>query len=341
MHHSDDPRRLSLALTCYCDDSGTHDESKVAVIGAVLMSKPRFMEFYADWEKLLKEFRIEGIHMRDFVRPYGRYCAMLPEMKRALFTSVAKVINQKKEYSVSAAVPQADYVTLMSVPVCRELMGPYAMAFLTLVMINLKASLIRKYNNRIAYLVDKGIHRHHEQMSAAHTLMLHVEHRRGEKHTGAMAGDTDDNNLALQAADVIAWSYHRQLESGELGEEFFPLMDIFKESQVPARPDGAVYKPHINFPVPEAAIIIFAALINQWLTATGTVPTWERIWNDSLQLPKAKDTMTASEYEKFNATMKKLVSVTHNELKARLDAERAAKKEKKVKANDNRDKNND
>lgn len=76
MHHSDDPRKLSPALTCYCDDSGSHDEANVAVVGAILMNKPRSIEFHCDWQKILKEFRVKSIHMQDFVRPYERYSAM-------------------------------------------------------------------------------------------------------------------------------------------------------------------------------------------------------------------------------------------------------------------------
>lgn len=35
-----------------------------------------------------------------------------------------------------------------------------------------------------------------------------------------------------------------------------------------------------------------------------------------------------SEFEKFNNTMRKLVKVPHSEIKAKLDAEKAAKKRK-------------
>jgi hypothetical protein len=236
-------------------------------------------------------------------------------------------VNQKKEYSVSVAVPQADYVSLMSVPVCHELMEPYAMAFLTLVMINHKVSVNRQYNNRISYLVDKGIDRHHAQMDAAHTLMLCVEKNRDEgKFTGPITGDTDDNNFALQAADVIAWSYHRQIESNGLSEEFAPLMAIFKASQIAVRPDGAVYKPHISFPVPEKAILIFATLIGQWVNATGKVPTWDIIIRDSEQIRKVRGRMSSSDYKQFNDSMEQLLKLRRSERKAKPNQKNSRKR---------------
>src|SRR5271155_5818064 len=296
MHHSDDPRRLSLAVTCYCDDSGSHDESLVAVVGATLMNKPRFIEFNQDWEKILKEFRIKGIHMREFGRPHGRYCTMPDEMKKALFTSVAKTINLKKDYSISVAVPQWNYATLMTVPVCKELMGPYAMAFFVLALINQTCSLQRGYNNRIAYLVDKGNDRHHEQLQGAHSVMLHLEKEQNQRLTGVMAADLDDNNFALQAADVVAWSYHRRLESGVLEDPFSPLLAIFRESQIPPRQDGGALRPHVEYQVPEGSILVFAALINQWLANTGETPTWEKIIEYSDRGYSERSSMGAEEY---------------------------------------------
>jgi hypothetical protein len=276
MHHSFDPRRFALALTCYCDDSGSHYEAKVAVVGATVMNRPRFIEFSETWSKILHEFRIPKVHMQDFIRPYGRHASMNYEMKLALFTSVAKAINSKKAYSLSVAVPQADYRSFFSGGVCRELMGPYAMAFFTTVLLNREICI--KFSNktrRVAYLIDKGSKRHHEQLQAAHTVILQVENSRGENYTGAMAADLDDHNNALQAADVIAWSYHRQLNSGELADEFAPLRSIFRESQASGLPDAV--RPHIKLKVPKRGIAIWARMINRWISNNGKTPTWEQL----------------------------------------------------------------
>ena len=40
-------------------------------------------------------------------------------------------------------------------------------------------------------------------------------------------------------------------------------------------------------------------------------------------------TPTSSEFEKFDGLMRKLMRVPHNQIKAKLDAEKAAKKRKK------------
>ena len=51
--------------------------------------------------------------------------------------------------------------------------------------------------------------------------------------------------------------------------------------------------------------------------------------------------MNKSEFKNFDRTMRKLISVPHNEIKAKLEAEKAAKKPRKAKADDSRDKEHD
>lgn len=269
MHHSDDPRRMSVAV--HCDDSGSHEGSKFVVVGSTIMNKQGFIDLDHAWKKIIHEFRLESIHMHDFVRPFGCHSAMRREMKLALFASLAKAINRNKLYSVSIAVPQVEEVY-------RKLFGPpYALAFLAIAIANRHIAIQRGYNNRIAYLVDKGSRHHHEQLEGAHGVLLQMEKDRREQFTGSMTSDLDDNNNALQAADVIAWTYHRQLESEEFGEEFTPLLSILLPKQEPEKK-----RAHLSLCIPRDGIAIFARFINGWIENKGAIPSWEELQNPDL-----------------------------------------------------------
>jgi hypothetical protein len=292
MHYSRDPRKMSLALTCYCDDSGSHDESEFAVVGAVLMNKPRFIEFQPEWEKLLKEFRIDKLHITDFVRPYGKYCSMRSEMKKALFASAAKVINRHKRYSLSIAIPRSDFHSLLSEEVADALIGPYGLAFFSAVILNKDAAIIWKLNNRIAYLVDVGRRDLHRQMTAAHAVEIRLEQSRGEDFTGAMAADSDDRIYALQAADAVAWAYHRELTSPEVfGEEFEPLRSIFVKTEV-GYPSSVEWHVHVKLCVAKDGIAIFARMINDYIEKHGAIPTWQDLISADPNLIKNSITST-------------------------------------------------
>jgi hypothetical protein len=47
-----------------------------------------------------------------------------------------------------------------------------------------------------------------------------------------------------------------------------------------------------------------------------------------------------SEFERFDGFMRTLIQIPHSAVKAKLDAEKAAKKKRKEKPNDRRDKDN-
>ena len=275
MHHSDDPKRLSLAVTCYSDDSASHEESEWVVVGGVVMNKPNFIHFNSQWEILLKEFRLDFLHMTDFIRPYGRYSAMHREMKIALFTSVTKHINDHKTYSISVAVLQKEFKALLSMEVYRKLMGPYALAFLIVIMANCELATITKYGDRIAYLVDKGSSHHHEQLNGAHSLIIEWEKHMGRiSKTGAIAFDYDDRVSALQAADVVAWTFHRKQELLEFGDEFSPLLKLFEDHVTPLRKDTP---PHVALPIPKEGVQMFADSINSWIHNYKEMPSFREL----------------------------------------------------------------
>jgi hypothetical protein len=272
MHHSDDPAKQSMI--CYCDDSGSHEESRVAVVGSILLSKEGFIKLDGAWSKLINEFKIEGIHMRDFVRPHGRYVTMPHEMKYALFASVARAIILNRIYSVTASVPHADFKALLSPKIYRHVMGAYSMAFFATVLTNGTLAHVRHYNGRIGYLVDKGASNHHAQIDAAHTVVLGWEKHADEdsRYTGVLAFDLDDNNNALQAADVIAWTYHRKKELLGFGGEFAPLLQIFHP--LPSFSDGLEYVgiAHIPLDYDSQTAKGLADIVNTWIAENGTMP---------------------------------------------------------------------
>jgi Protein of unknown function (DUF3800) len=274
MQQTPSQRKVGGILSCHCDDSGSHEEAKVSVVGGIVLSAPRFIDLFVRWGKILKEFRLDKIHMRDFVKPHGRYSTLPSEMKTALFTSVAEAINATKIYTVSAAMPQVEYRTLLTPEICREFMGPYALAFMIVTIINRMAVSLTEYDSRVAYIVDKGSEHHYEQLNGAHTVILHIENREGEAFTGPMTADLDDNNYGLQAADVVAWTYHRKLESPEFGDEFRPLLPIVEHKL--ERPNQKT-KLHLSLDVPHEGIELFASLVNRWLTHVGPLPTWEEL----------------------------------------------------------------
>jgi hypothetical protein len=211
MHRSDDPGEACVVVfDCYVDDSGTHEQSDLVVLGGVMMDRANFTRFDQKWRPMLHRCRVDSLHMTDFVRPYGKYVGMLPELKIALFTEAVAIINARKIFSISVVVNHAPYRESVPIDIYREHVAPYTSAFIYLARFNAIHADHNNHPDRISYLVDET-RTFAQQIRNAHTLLKAWEHSRGSGtiRTGGLAFDSDVNVSALQAADLIAWSARR------------------------------------------------------------------------------------------------------------------------------------
>jgi hypothetical protein len=273
MMHSefpDDPN-LQAAVVNYLDESGTGDESKFLVVGGPVFRKAEFVTISGEWNSMLRYNSIvPPFKMRDFVRPHGRYCGMLPEMKIALFTAVAGLINKYKVYSLDVAVEKASFDARLDERVKKRLVGPYAMAFLITAMRNCLIARRQDYHKRIAYLADEQSKSWTEQVHDARRLIRQWEaDSKYQANMGSVTFDTDSHVPALQAADAVAWVARRVLDYGTLDKEFAPLADII--SPHVERP-GSTSIGHLSYVVSSEVIGLLAAQIDGWLSSNGDLP---------------------------------------------------------------------
>ena len=226
------------------DDSGTHEQSDIVVLGAILLDRNVFIRLDKKWRAMLHRYRIDSLHLTDFVRPYGKHVGMLPELKIALFTEAVAIINARKIMSISVAVNHAPYRDSVPVPVYREAVSPYASAFLYLARLNAVTAEHSNRPGKIAYLIDET-RAFAEQIRRAHLLCKAWEASHGSKvvRTGSLAFDSDDNVSALQAADLIAWAARRKFSGYGLTAEFSPLDEVLRERFAPS---GAAIRTHCH-----------------------------------------------------------------------------------------------
>lgn len=267
LHHSDDEDdRVVLGLTLYLDDSGSDDGSTLVTIGGPAMSRIQFRQFSSRWNALLADYRIDPpLKFTDFYGD-GRYSGWYPEMKRALFIDVSRLVNQHKLYSVSLSVMQADFNACFLPDLRKKLIGPYAFAFYMTVLVHQAASeQLQSGHLRAAYLVDTGFG-HSDQLIEAHKGIVEHEKRTGEfRHTGALGFDADDDVPALQAADVIAGAARRrQMCDGLLPKGFEPLEEVLRYKNI---------TPHLHIPLPLSGMTRLAEMIHRWISADGSMPS--------------------------------------------------------------------
>lgn len=228
LHHSDDPDKRAMLLTCYADESGTDSDSSVAVVGGVMLDKSQFFWLDVAWRKCLDKHHIPWpLHMRDF-GPRGKLKNLRSEERRALFKDVTKVINNNKAFSIVSTLNSDQY--RVDFADLSEL-SMYGACFANLVMFNGLGAEMAQYRADIPYVLDTGnAYKHH--IIDAHDLL-----RKSDLKTGTLAFDFDEALAALQAADVISWTQRRK-QAAELKSGFEPLVDILND-----RHFEASYKP--------------------------------------------------------------------------------------------------
>jgi hypothetical protein len=231
------------------------------------MRRNAFINFNRQWKKLLEQYRIESVHMNEFVRPQGRYCAMYPELKIALFTSISKLICKNRVYSLSMGVPLVDFEEIVP-ELFLQLMRPYTMALFIVMMFNNAIAKAEGYQERLAYLMDHG--NFEEQMLGAHKWVRKWEDEtRFSSNVGTLAFANDADNTALQGADVVAWSSRRRDHEG-LDGEYAPLRKIFEDR---FDSSGKPISRHIHRVLPRKAILVFAQQVYAWAVNNGRLPS--------------------------------------------------------------------
>ena len=275
LHHSEDDGDVVLGLTWYLDDSGSDDGSRLVTCGGVSMSRIDFRHFSERWQRMYEGKMFSGIglkpplHMSDF-SGYKKYSGIPSEFKRAIFHEVVSLINDHKLYSMSIAVPQERFFNEVPENVRKVLIGPYAFAFLSLILGHQGLSERHKQGPlKAAYLVDCGFGRY-EQLVEVHRVILGIEigiaqEFRRFRHTGALAQDSDDRVPALQAADVIAWASRKLEIEGSLPEGFEPLMEVLREE--------GQHPLHVTIPINLDGIKTLAKPISNWIAKYGELPT--------------------------------------------------------------------
>jgi hypothetical protein len=269
LHHSEGEDGIVVGLTCYLDDAGSDDGSPLVTCGGLLMSRADFKAFSKRWDKMYERNQFTGyglkqpLHMADFVGN-GEYAGLNPEFKRHLFLDVAKLVNEHKLYSISVAVSQREFEEELSADVRRNLIGPYALAFFTIVVAHQRISeRLKQGPLRAAYIVDEGFG-YYDQLVQAHNVIVRFEQAMGGfRHTGALATDTDDRIPPLQAADVISWGSRQMQLRGQLPEGFEPIAEILRHDKRP---------PHQTVPIPREGIKMLAEPINAWISKHGRMP---------------------------------------------------------------------
>ena len=225
MHHSYNPTAMSLFVRCYLDESGTHDQSKHAVVAGLLLDRNGFLSLDDEWVKLLPKHRVKApLHMSKFDDD-NRDASLSDGERRDFFKEAVEVINKHKKYSIAAILTQSQYDRVIT-PTVERMYSQYAFCFMACVYTNHNILTAVKHKDRVPYWVHRGNPRKADIRRAEDSLWQLQDN--GEECHFDSVTFKDSELASMQAADMIAWGVRRKLHGLPFGRGFEPISMLYK-----------------------------------------------------------------------------------------------------------------
>jgi hypothetical protein len=258
MHHSYSPKRRTLAFTNYVDDSGSHEESALSVVGGPVFDIKGYGAFTLDWDMVVLRHKVQPpIHMKEFSRK-GRFAYLSDDERRALFQDLEYTIRKHKAYSITTEVSGQDFREFFPAERFRHLLGSAPLAFLWVIILNGALVLEHDFLEKMAYLCSHSPI--DTQMVEVHSFWGEFESvptRFSKKCTGALGFDWPSEVNALQAADMVAWSNRKKALGEAFTCGFEPLERLTRTVDTKERDF-----PHFHYPIPRKSTSGLAEIIS-------------------------------------------------------------------------------
>lgn len=106
------PKTLIPMFTLYCDDSGTHSQSEIAVAALLIARVEQWDKFTDDWNRANEKENFGVFHMADFVGKYEQF--KQPEWagkdkRDRTIKRLINIIQTRAQFAISCAVAKSAY----------------------------------------------------------------------------------------------------------------------------------------------------------------------------------------------------------------------------------------
>lgn len=231
-------------FTLYCDDSGTHPESDIAVAACYIATAEQWAEFKRNWNEVNAREQFGVFHMADFVGKRQQFSA--PEWSDQLkrdrtVRALINVIKTRARIGFSGAVVKAAYDEVIVGSKLREKYGDNHYAF----VVRLCTTLVDrwrqqyKYDAPVQYVFDR-MSKGKGDINALFEKLLMGEKdaaRRYGVYEGCWSFEDKAEVVQLQAADIWAWENYRYMRDHVLapGPKNMPRLSYLALRDSPAQ----------------------------------------------------------------------------------------------------------
>jgi len=205
-------------FTLYCDDSGTHPKSDIAVAACYISTAEQWEYLKKNWEEANARYQFGVFHMAEFVGKYKQFSAPDWNVQAKRDRTIRALINLIKTrvlIGFSAVVVKSAYDDVIVDSKLRQKYGDNHYAF----AVRLCTSLIdrwrqkHKYDQPIRYVFDQQSEGKGDINYLFERLLMGEKdaERRYGVYKNCWSFQDRAQDVQLQAADIWAWENFRYM----------------------------------------------------------------------------------------------------------------------------------
>jgi Protein of unknown function (DUF3800) len=199
-------------MTVYFDDSGTHDQSEIAVAACLISDVRRWQSYESEWKSVLDDagIREAGFHMAEFNARKPPFDGWTEQKRDQVIRGLIEIINRYAFAGTATAVVKKDYDALV-IGKLREKLGRYHYTFAVQSCLAFLEEWMDSSDARqpVQYIFDLMGRGKHEIID----LFDDIAGREMAASFGIEPGGYGFSNkrlvVQLQAADILAWEANK------------------------------------------------------------------------------------------------------------------------------------
>src|SRR5215831_14582266 len=100
---------LMPMISVYCDDSGTHSESRVAAVSGYISNVGQWEIFTKEWSSTLRDFKVQRMHRADLESLRGEFKGWSRARRETFLQRLHSILKRRTKVAIGSAVITKDF----------------------------------------------------------------------------------------------------------------------------------------------------------------------------------------------------------------------------------------
>lgn len=202
---------LMIDARSYFDDSGTHRQSVVTIIGGYVATKTVWEQMEEPWRAVLNEFKDKGVHCfhaKDCLSQTGQFERLQGWECHYVYKQLTDILEKSKAQSIYTAVLTEDWEAITNINFKQVYQSAYDFCIDRIIHEVVNWSANNAGGSKVPIMI--AIQKEHEE-ETRRTFDSWARVKVISDKIGALAFEYPDSLIPLQAADMLAHEAYRHL----------------------------------------------------------------------------------------------------------------------------------